>query len=234
MQFRISDGAVVDSCGKKGIGDGELSGPVGLALVRGTEQAGSSSALPGDDALAAGNGDRLYVVDSGNNRICIFGVSPLRFLTSINKKGSEPLELWPLIGFVVYAGCLYVSDFANNRVQVLTLSGEFLRSIDINYTPNSIAVRPDGRLLVGSAGGRRIELRTLFGSLLQVRPTHVYAAHVLCMAASYCCVHPPLASSLDEYSYWFARTFATKVPPVWRESDHTRVWSHSAACHHCK
>ena len=70
----------------------------------------------------------------------------------------------------MYAGCLYVADSCNSRVQVTTNSGRFLRLISVDYCPAHIAVRADGRLLVCGYAGHRVELMTLFGSLLQVVP----------------------------------------------------------------
>ena len=65
---------------------------------------------------------------------------------------------------------------------MLTLGGRFLRSIGLDYSPEVLAVRPDGRLLVGEGGVRgltyRVELMTQFGSLLQVWLSHVYTANI--------------------------------------------------------
>ena len=77
---------------------------------------------------------------------------------------------------------MYVADSGNKRVQVITLCGRFLRSINVDYCPGVIAMRPDGNPLVvsGPMGlTNRVELMTLFGSLLQVRLSHVYTAHML-------------------------------------------------------
>ena len=164
IQLRISDREFVDSLGNFGSRDGQLYNPAGFVLVCGSGD-DSSSVIPSDSTLAAGNDDRLYVADTQNNRVCVFGVSPLRFLTSFGKHGTAPLEFRLPYGLAVYAGCLFVSEYANKRVQVLTLCGRF----GINFIPTSIAVRPDGRLLVRSIDGDRVELRTLSGSLLQVR-----------------------------------------------------------------
>jgi len=168
QQLRISDGRSVDSIGELGIGHGQLRFPEGLALVRGSEYGGSSGAHLSDSELAVGSSDRLYVADRCNHRICVFGVSPLRYLTSISQQGSAPVEFYGPEGIAVHKGCLYVADLENKRVQVLTLGGGFVRSFDVDF-PNSIAVRPDGRLLLKSRHGSRVELRTLHGSLLQVR-----------------------------------------------------------------
>jgi len=174
QQLRISDGRSVDSIGKQGFGHGHLLFPEGLALVRGSEHDGSNGALPSDRELAVGNIDRLYVADCYNNRICVFGVSPLRYLTSIGKRGSAPLEFNFPKGVAVHAGYLYVADCENQRVQVLTFGGGFVRSFRLDYLPASIAVRPDGRFLIrrgtrSYATRSCVELRTLHGSLLQVR-----------------------------------------------------------------
>ena len=168
LQVRL-DGVCVDSIGgKEGSDDGQLNCAWGLALVLGGGDGGSG------DGTAPGNSDRLFVADRLNHRICIFGVSPLRFQTAYGHEGSAPLEFCLPTGLAVHASCLFVSDAGNHRIQVLTLGGRFLRSCDLAYTPGVIAVRPDGRLLVsvGDKMGRRVELMTPFGSLLQVRSSH--------------------------------------------------------------
>jgi len=166
-QIRLNDAVVVDSVLE---GLSGHSWPAGLALVRGSKQ--------------GGNDDRLYVADCGNHRLCTFGVSPLRFITSIGQRGSAPLEFSSPYGIAVDAGNLFVSDSGNRRVQVLTLGLELLRCFDVGYSPACIAVRPDGRLLVMSGNGGRVEMTTRFGSLLQVRLPHVYAVQCTCLHMS--------------------------------------------------
>ena len=80
------------------------------------------------------------------------------------------------------AGCLYVADANNKRIQVVTLCGRFVRYFDVSYCPGNLAVRPDGKLLVSGQYGERVELTTLFGSLLQVRLSHAHAARILRIA----------------------------------------------------
>jgi len=94
QQLRISDGRSMDSIGEEGSGHGQLYYPESLALVRGSHGE-SSGALPGDSGFAVGNGDRLCVADTGNHRICVFGVSPL---TSFGQRGSAPFELLTTLG----------------------------------------------------------------------------------------------------------------------------------------
>jgi len=131
QQRRISDGRSVDSIGEYGRGHGQLRFPVGLALVCGSEHGGFHGALPSDSELAVGNSDRLYVADRDNHRICVFGVSPLRYLASFGTRGSAPLQFEVPFGLAAHAGCLYVADCNNQRVQVLTLGGGFVRSFDV-------------------------------------------------------------------------------------------------------
>jgi len=129
-QLRISDGRRVGSIGEHGSGHGELLFPIGLALVRGSRYNGFSGALSSDSELAVGNSDRLYVADHDNHRICVFGVSPLRYLTSIGQRGSAPLQFMHPIGIAVHAGYMCVADL-RGRVQVLTLGGRFVRSFRV-------------------------------------------------------------------------------------------------------
>ena len=104
------EGACLDCIGEHGRGAGQLHRPSGLALTRGDLSSGS----------------RLYVADTYNHRICVFGVSPLRYLFCFGKEGEAPLEFRFPIGLAVDAGRLYVADRGNARVQVLTLDGRFL------------------------------------------------------------------------------------------------------------
>jgi len=141
QQLRISDGRSVDSIGEQGDEPGQLCFPVGLALVCGSEHGGSSGVLPSNRELAVGNSDRLYVADRGNHRICVFGVSPLRYLTSFGQQGNFPCYFMFPAGLAVHAGCLYVADLFNRRVQVadlfnrrvqvLTLDGGFVRAFKV-------------------------------------------------------------------------------------------------------
>ena len=117
-QLRFSDGAIVGSIGKYGPGDGQLALPAGLALVRGGGAGAPSIARPSDSALTASTEYRLFVADCNNHRICVFGVSPLRFLTSIGQRGSAPRHFNFPEGLAVHAGCMYVADPGNSRVQV--------------------------------------------------------------------------------------------------------------------
>ena len=70
QQLRISDGTCVDCVGALGSGPGQLTRPSGLAL---------SSSVP----------SRLFVADTYNHRISVFGVSPLRFLYCIGQEGAR-------------------------------------------------------------------------------------------------------------------------------------------------
>ena len=185
QQLRISDGAVVDRIGGRGSGDGQLQGPYGLALVRGRGHS--------DFKIESTSGDRLYVADMNNHRICVFGVSPLRYLTSIGHRALHEFS-WTPLGFyfptyvAVLGGSLYVAD-GGRQMQVLTLGGGFLRFVDLfNDSPTVIAVRPDGRLLARGSEGGRVFLMTPYGSLLQVFCPSMCVAH----GAHACPLYTPL------------------------------------------
>ena len=107
-----------------------------------------------------------------NQRICVFGVSPLRFLSSLVNGG--PDTFMQPTSLAVHDGCLYVADSSRLTIEVMTLGGEFLRSFphgDIGNLPVVVVVRPDGRLLVESDTGCCVLLMTQEGAILQVRPT---------------------------------------------------------------
>ena len=115
QQLRLSENVVVDAIGEQGSGDGQLGRPWGLALVAG-----------GGGASGSRNEDRLFVADSRNQRICVFGVSPLRFLSSLVNGG--PDTFMQPTSLAVHDGCLYVADSSRLTIEVMTLGGEFLRS----------------------------------------------------------------------------------------------------------
>jgi hypothetical protein len=67
--------------------------------------------------------------------------------------GTQPGQLAEAAGMAVSDGLLYVGDYSNNRVEVFTLDGAYLRSWSVN-SPAGVAVdRSTGKVYVGSSTG---------------------------------------------------------------------------------
>jgi hypothetical protein len=91
--------------GSSGSGDGQFSGPVGIAI---------------DSA------NNLYVADSGNNRIQKFNNAGT-FVTKWGTMGSGNGEFNAPQGVAVdTVGTVYVADTGNNRVQLFSNTGTFI------------------------------------------------------------------------------------------------------------
>ena len=73
----------------------------------------------------------LYILDSGNQRIQVFGPDG-KYLRTIGRKGQGPGEFASLNSIAVdRQGNLHVLDDAQKRIQVLTPQGEVLKTIPV-------------------------------------------------------------------------------------------------------
>ena len=104
-QVKVFDqsGALIDSWGGPGDGDGQFNQPHGIAIYQ----------------------DTVYVVDRENHRIQYFDLSG-NYLGQWGGAGSDPGEFAHPFGITVYDGYVFITDFLNHRVQVFTASGEYL------------------------------------------------------------------------------------------------------------
>ena len=94
----------------------ELTGPADKPMI-----------MPTD--LALGFDNRLYVVDSGNNRILVFAEEG-KFLFAFGSPGEGDGQLIAPVGITTTAdGSVLVADRGNKRVQVFDTDGKFLQSI---------------------------------------------------------------------------------------------------------
>ncbi|KAL3930201.1 MAG: hypothetical protein SGPRY_001642 [Prymnesium sp.] len=141
------------SCGGWGGEDGQFRHPWGVALARG----------------------RAFVTDSGNNRVCVFSASSLRFFYSFGSRGCRPGEFHSPRGVAASEYEVFVADSMNNRLQVFDLTdGSFLRTIGGGESsalgrfkqPYGLTIAND-RLFVTEAAGERLQVMGLDGLPMQ-------------------------------------------------------------------
>lgn len=110
--WRLVDGSLVRRWGSTGSNNGQFDEPRGIAVSRGA--------------------DRLvYVADCRNDRIQVFGVDG-RFVRSFGSKGDGPAQLHRPTGICLDGGLLYVAEYYNHRISVLSASdGSFVRHIGL-------------------------------------------------------------------------------------------------------
>lgn len=140
---------------------------------------GGEGAGPGQFNRAEGLGldpaDRLYVADSCNHRIQVFGADD-RWLRSYGRAGTGPGELsYPYDVRVDAAGYQFVCEFGNSRVQVFDSGG---RPVELLGGPGavpgrfnnpwSLALDSRGNLYVADANNHRVQK-------LVRRPAHAAA-----------------------------------------------------------
>lgn len=135
--------------------------------------------------LGEGPGDFIYPVKviqspSGTLFVCEYGghdrVQMFQpdgtYVGEFGTFGTAPGEFQRPSGIVWRDGLLYVVDAFNNRVQVFTEQGQFVKVIADGtdgaslYYPYDIALTPDDRLLVVEYGGSRVTAIDLEGELI--------------------------------------------------------------------
>jgi iron(III) transport system ATP-binding protein len=149
--FFDGEGRVLSTMGQYGRGPGQFIYPVDVVQD------------------AAGN---LYVGEyGGNDRIQKFTVEG-KYLLEIGGPGTGDGQFDRPTGVVWHDRKIYVSDAANNRVQVFTDDGQFLevhRSAEgqaaIHY-PYGISLGPDNSLWLIEYGGCRVTKMSLDGKIL--------------------------------------------------------------------
>ncbi|MET0071128.1 MAG: NHL repeat-containing protein [Candidatus Thiodiazotropha sp.] len=108
--------------------------------------------------IAIGNDQRVYIVDSGNNRILVYANNG-SYLFSFGSKGNGNQQLNSPVGITTTGdGRVLVADRGNNRIQIFNSEGSFLKSIPTivgksTVTPVDVAMdHNDKRILVTASG----------------------------------------------------------------------------------
>ena len=123
----------------------------------------------GPTGIAVGNG-RIFVADMYNNRIQIFDATSHNYLATIGAgvEGSNPGEFkHPFDVDVDADGNIYVSEYAQHRVQKFDANYQYVSMIGVTNvpyvvrpgyynTPAGLALTPDGGLIVVEKTGQRI------------------------------------------------------------------------------
>lgn len=122
------------------------------------------------------DGEFLYVVDGGNNRIVVMGLTPpyTRVLTFGTAGAGNGQFATPTGIAVDQSGSIYVSDSLNHRIQKFTSTGSFLWAVGSSAgsaegqfdTPLGMALDPRGRLHVVDANNSRVQVFDQNGTFL--------------------------------------------------------------------
>jgi hypothetical protein len=135
---------------------------------------GESGSSPGQlmqpRNIAVGPDGNLFVADSGNHRIQVFGPDG-QFIRSWGSFGTDPgmfNEPWSLAVDDQY---VYVADTWNHRIQVFTHAGDFVSQFGqsgspvagdegggLFFGPRDIVLLDDGNLMVTDTGNHRVQI----------------------------------------------------------------------------
>ena len=151
LQLRIADGEVLDEVYASMDCTSHLDKPCAMTYSEGT----------------------LYVADTHNDRIVLFDTEPFLLCSgAFGSCGESPGQFRNPNGIAVYEGEIFISDRRNKRIQVLSLSGDFLRLFSSparsrgGRGPKDLAIDASGRLLVVEADA--VAVLTRAGELLQL------------------------------------------------------------------
>ncbi|MGQ9586272.1 MAG: flippase activity-associated protein Agl23 [Anaerolineae bacterium] len=129
--------------------------------------------------LALDTKGNIYVLDTGNHRVQVFGPNG-NFLHTWGGEGAAPGQFKEPWGIAVAAdGTLFVADTWNHRIQKFNAQGEFLQQwgqfgstngqlgdTNIFWGPRAIAFDAEGNLLVTDTGNKRVMKFTPEGEFL--------------------------------------------------------------------
>jgi RHS repeat-associated protein len=153
IQEFSASGSFVRTAGSAGSGNGQLSGPQGVAV-----------------SSVSGN---VYVGDTNNNRVEEFS-STGAFVTTFGSLGSGngqlngPRGLW-----VDQSGNVWVADYGNNRIEEFSSSGSYIRQFGSEGTGNGQFKNVSGVTICGGnvyandVGDQRVEEFSTTGTYLR-------------------------------------------------------------------
>ncbi len=126
--------------------------------------------LPTDVAV---HESRLYIVDSGNNRVVVLGRNgETQF--AFGSKGTANGEFNGPVGIGVgHDGRIYVADTGNHRIQIFSATGKFQTAIatttgEVRVRPIDVAVEPkSGHIFITGNNNHRVMVYNHSGRLLR-------------------------------------------------------------------
>ncbi len=147
------DGKFLAIFGKPGTAEGEIKEPNGIALDEAgniyltdafnhklvkldpsgqvlREWKGPDPGFYGPRDIAFGSDKRLYIVDQGRTRIVKFDPATETF-TSWGSSGDGEGQFKESTGIAIGENLVFVADLGNNRIQVFTLDGIFVRQWEV-------------------------------------------------------------------------------------------------------
>jgi predicted membrane-bound mannosyltransferase/DNA-binding beta-propeller fold protein YncE len=134
--------------------------------------------------MAVGEDGRIYVLDSGNQRVQVFD-SAGQLINSWGSPGVENGQFSPEgqgpWGIGIDEQFVYVADTWNHRVQKFTLDGEFVavygrpgnssddpqgQGLGLFFGPRDVTITANGRILVTDTGHHRIQIMDANGNFI--------------------------------------------------------------------
>ncbi len=167
-----------------GLEDPYAEKEIALSPVLTLNESGAAGAGPGQFSaprnVAVAEDGRIYVLDSGNHRVQVFGADG-QLLTGWGSQGSEPGQFNEPWGLAIDENFVYVADTWNHRIQKFTLDGEFVtlfgrsgapsdepdtNGLGLFFGPRDIILLPDNRLLITDTGNHRLQIADRDGRFL--------------------------------------------------------------------
>lgn len=111
--------------------------------------------------VAFGSSGRAFVADAGNDRIDVFSASGA-FLFDFGET-----ELTNPTGLAVDGSTAYVADSGNNRIAVFSTTGTPLMPIEAIPSARDVIVGGDGNLYIADFGDERVDVFTKGGGFLR-------------------------------------------------------------------
>jgi PKD repeat protein len=143
-------GSLLVSWGASGSGEGQLNHPFSVAKM--------------PAGVSGGYASKVYVTDTGNNRIQIFSTTGT-FYNGWGSAGSQNGQFNSPRGIAIGStGYVYVADYNNNRVQKFSPDGTFVTAWGSPGSGNGqfngpyyIALDKDGAVYVTDSGNHRVQ-----------------------------------------------------------------------------